>query len=130
MSELTAHEKFLMGIPLTDELAAVRDGREEQPKAATSPRRPQNDLDRELTRAQRLELKEMVEMPGWELFLQLAEKATRAHQKYAIAKSQDDPLANKDQIAAEWAYVKLFQRAVLELGLIVTTEIAELEKQS
>ena len=32
MPELTAHEKFLQGIPLTDELAALRDGRDEQPK--------------------------------------------------------------------------------------------------
>ena len=71
----------------------------------------------------------MAEMPGWELFLLLGQKAVRLHQNYAISKSQDDPLANRDEIAAAWAYLKLFQRAVLELGTIVNAEIAELEKQ-
>lgn len=130
MSELTAHEKYLQGIPLTDELAAVREGRDERPKpSATAPRRAYGDPDRDLTRAERLDLKEMAEMPGWQLFMQLAEKAARLHQKHAISKSQDDPLDNKDEIAAAWAYVNLFKRAVLELGTIVSAEIAELEKQ-
>ena len=130
MPELTAHEKFLQGIPLTDELAALRDGRDEQPKPSpAAQKKAHGDLDRELTRAQRLDLKEMAEMPGWELFLLLGQKAVRLHQNYAISKSQDDPLANRDEIAAAWAYLKLFQRAVLELGTIVNAEIAELEKQ-
>jgi hypothetical protein len=129
MADLTAHEKFLQGIPLTDELAAVRGGREEQPKpSSAAPRKAHDDLDRELTRAQRLDLKEMVEMPGWELFLRLGEKAVRLHKNYAISKSQDDPLANRDEIAEAWAYLKLFQRAVQELGTVVSVEIAELEK--
>jgi hypothetical protein len=130
MPELTAHEKFLQGIPLTDELAAVREGRGEQAKPSpAAPRRAQGDPDRELTRGERLELKEMVEMPGWELFRRLGEKAVRFHEKCAIAKSQNDPLANRDEIAAEWAYLKLFQRAMMELQTMVSVEIAELEKQ-
>jgi hypothetical protein len=130
MAELTAHERYLRGEPLTDQLKAVREGREVQEERETAPaiRRAFDDPDRELTRGERLDLKEWKEMPGWELFRRLIEKSTSVHQKRAIAYSQDNPLTNRDAIAAEWAYVNIFKRAAAELEMIVNAEVAELEK--
>jgi hypothetical protein len=130
MAELTAHEKFLRGEPLTPELEAFRDGREPAPAAdaAPRPRHAFDDPDRPLTRSERLDLKEWREMPGWELFRRLIERATSVHQKRAIAYSQDNPLTKRDEIAAEWAYLNLFRRAANELETLVDGEVAELEK--
>jgi hypothetical protein len=131
VAELTAHEKFLQGVPLNEELAAVREGKEPQTTAAArnaaAQRRAHDDDDRGLTRAERLDLKEFREMPGWELFLRIADKCVRLHQKRAISLSQDDPLVNRDAIASAWAYVKILRRAVAELEAIVNAEVEQLE---
>lgn len=128
----TAHEKFLRGEPLTPELAAIREGRD--PAQATSrpapaERRAYDDPERELSRPERLDLKEFWEMPGQKLYLRIAEKAIHFHQKRAISLSQDDPLTNRDEVANAWAYVKMFRRAVAEMELIVNGEMAELENE-
>lgn len=133
MADMSAHERFMQGIPLNAELEAVRDGKDAAAQRSAQPQQPvrraMDDPQRELTRSERLDLKEMKDMPGWEVFLRLAEKATLLHQKSAITRSQDDPLTNRDQIASEWAYVKLFQRATQELEYMVEAEVAVLENQ-
>ena len=128
--EMTVHEKFMRGEPLTEDLAAIREGRDPQPatRSAAPERKAWDDPARELSRAERVDLKEWKEMPGWELFLRIAEKSVQAHQKRAISLSQDDPLNNRDAIAEAWAYVKIFRRAVVELENVVTAEVAELER--
>jgi hypothetical protein len=132
MLELTAHEKFLRGEPLTPELAALRDGRDpETTKARPAPaeRRAYDDPERELSRPERLDLKEFWEMPGQKLYLRIAEKAIYFHEKRAIALSQDDPLTNRDAVATAWAYVKMFRRVIAEMEVAVNTELAELENE-
>jgi len=127
----TAHEKFLRGEPLTPELAAVRDGRdaETKPRPAPAERRAYDDPERELTRPERLDLKEFWEMPGQKLYLRIAQKAIHFHQKRAITLSEDDPLTNRDEVANAWAYVKILRRAVAELEVVVKAELAELENE-
>lgn len=127
----TAHEKFLRGEPLTPELAAIREGRdpETKPRPAPAERRSFDDPERELTRPERLDLKEFWEMPGQKLYLRLTEKAINFHQKRAISLSQDDPFTNRDEVINAWAYVKIFRRVVAELEVVVKTELAELENE-
>jgi hypothetical protein len=129
---MTPHEKFMAGVPLTDELAAVRDGRDQpepKPRPAPVERRAYDDPERELSRPERLDLKEFWEMPGQKLYSRIAEKAIHLHQNRAINLSQEDPLKNRDQIANAWAYVKMFRRAIAEMELIVSGELAELENE-
>jgi hypothetical protein len=130
-SNLSTHEKFLRGEPLTPELAAVREGRdpEAKPRPAPAERRAHDDPERELTRVERLDLKEFWEMPGQKLYLRIAEKAIHFHQKRAISLSQDDPLANRDEVASAWAYVKMFRQVVAQLEVVVNAELAELENE-
>lgn len=130
MADLTAHEKFLRGEPLTPELAALREGCEpERPRPAPAERRAFDDAERELTRPERLDLKEFWEMPGQKLYRRIAEKAIHFHEKRAISLSQDDPLANRDEVANAWAYVKMFRRVVAELEMAVNVELTELENE-
>lgn len=131
-SNLTAHEKYLRGEPLTAELAALREGRDPEttrPRPAPAERRAYDDPERELTRPERLDLKEFWEMPGQKLYLRIAEKAIHFHQKRAISLSQDDPLTNRDEVANAWAYVKILRRVVAELEVVVNAELAELENE-
>ena len=129
---MTPHEKFLAGQPLTSELAAIREGRDPEttrPRPAPAERRAYDDPERELSRPERLDLKEFWEMPGQKLYLRIAEKAIHLHQKRAISLSQDDPLSNRDEVVNAWEYVKMFRRVVAELELIVNGELAELENE-
>lgn len=129
-AELTPHEKFLRGDALTPELQALREGREGAAEQAAAPTKNVADpLERELTRAERLDLKEWMEMPGWELFLRLMEKANGLHQKRAITYSQLDPLSNQAAIANNWAYAGMFRKATTEMVDKVKAEVEELEKQ-
>lgn len=131
MADQSAHDRFLRGEPLTAGLAAMREGRDPQPasRPLSTERKAFNDLEREFTRSERLDLKEWQEMPGWELYRRIAEKSIHFHQKRAIALSQDDPLSNRDAVANAWAYVNMLRRAVAELEMVVSMEVAELEKE-
>lgn len=131
MPELTAHERFMRGDALTPELEALREGRETaaQQQATTAAKGATDHPERELSRAERLDLKEWMEMPGWELFRRLIEKANGSHQKRAITYSQIDPLNNQAAIVSNWAYVTAFRKATTELLDAVKTEVEELEKQ-
>lgn len=131
MSEISTHDRFLHGEPVNPELEAMRNGRE----ADQTDAKPANvgtttrDTERPLTRPERLELKELIEMPGWGIYQRLLEKTTLVHQKYAIAKSQDDPLENREEIATAWAYLKMFRRAHHEMVEVANAEVKQLENE-
>jgi hypothetical protein len=131
MPEPTAHERFLTGQPLNDDLMEILSGREPKAatRAATVERRSIDDFDRELTRVERLDLKEFWEMPGQKLYLRIAEKSINFHQKRAISLSCDDPLNRRDEVANAWAYVKVLRRVVAELQTVVMMELGELESE-
>jgi hypothetical protein len=131
MPDLSAHEKFMLGEPLNEDLKAIRTGTEVKPASKPQPaeRRSIDELDRELTRVERLDLKEFWEMPGQKLYLRIAEKSINFHQKRAISLSCDDPLNRRDEIANAWAYVKVLRRVVVELQATVMLELAELENE-
>ena len=128
-SELTPLEKYLAGVPLNPELAALKDGRTEEPGAAqeTLRRAPVEEPDRELTTAERMDLREMRILPGWPILARLLEKTCRIHEKAAIILAQGDPLKDRDAIAEAFGYAKMYRRAKGELELMVDAELAELE---
>jgi len=131
MADLSAHEKFLRGEPLTPELKALRDGRDAPSFALPSApeRKAFDNPTREFTRAERLDLKEFKEMPGWQLYLRIVERTMLFHQKRAISLSQDDPLTNRDQIANAWAYCSMARRVAAELEAVVNAEVGLLENE-
>ncbi len=133
--EMTTHEKYLAGIPLTEEIATLREKLEGRgaPQSPTPISLPESDrfrdIERNLTRSERLELKEMCATPGWRVLQRLLEKTFQIHKKSAIDISQTDPLCRAQEISEAWAYVILFQRAVREMDLIVSAEITQLDAE-
>ena len=128
MADLTAHEKFLRGEPISPELRALRDGGSAPSLVdpAPSERKAFDDPTRKLSRSERLDLKEMQEMPGWKLFLRIAERTIFFHEKQAISVSRNNPLRNKEEVSEMWAYHSMLRRAISELESVVNAEVDEL----
>lgn len=129
--EMSAHERYMRGEPLNEDLKGIRAGLDPKPPTKIQPeeRRTIGDVDRELSRAERLDLKEFWEMPGQKLYLRIVEKSINSHQKRAISLSQGDPFGNRDEIANAWAYVKVLRRVIAELHATVMLEMSELENE-
>lgn len=135
MAEKSNLEKYLAGEPLTPELAAIRDGKDEPTvwdqlieKVSRAAETDQATRDRPLTRADRAELRDLRNSPGWAIFLMLQKRAMRTHQRTASEQSESGEL-RPDAMAEEWAHVRIFKRACQEMSLLVEAEIAELSRE-
>lgn len=133
MSEKTNHEKYLAGEPLTPELAAIREGKDEPSvldelmgRIAKTAEPDPGMRDRPLTRADRAELRDLRNSPGWAIFLMLQKRAIRLHRQTATRQSEDGDL-KPDAMAEEWASIRLFKRACQEMTGLVEAEILELD---
>ena len=121
-------EKFIKGEPLTDRLAALKNGESEQevqPVRAPVKRnlRELDDDDREHLRRLQLE-------PGWSIFLRVLDRAIKRQEDLVKDTSMDDPLANRDRVAADWAYVGTMKkfRAMAENLVEAEIRLMEVEK--
>jgi hypothetical protein len=141
MAELSPLEKYNQGIPLNEELAEMRAGVEKVNAEADSSAALRNDnqksgwmgtderdADAELTRTERLDLKELRVSRGWAVLMRLQEKTLHAHRRGAIHVSMGEPLGNAATVANAWAYVKAYQRAQQELPLVVDLELKQLSE--
>jgi hypothetical protein len=122
--------RYSQGLPLTGELAAMRDGTQKPVEEA--PRRmtmlePVEDVERDLERGERIALKEMVLHPGWPVFRRLLEKSFHVQKKGVISISQQDPLGNAQKIAEQWAYLNAAGAVRQQIPLLVQVEINALD---
>lgn len=132
---MNALDRYMSGEPLNDALAAMREGRIEEDERgfglpiAVTPH-PWKDLnpDRPLTDADRLDLRELLQLPGWTVLIRLSNKLIQKHTDAAISKSQISPLANAEAIAEEWAMVGMYKRAMLEILALGKAETGQLER--
>lgn len=136
MSLPASLEKYLAGEPLSEELAALRAGLQDQGSLVSSLYPEQLRIPAEVSpRAQRLSradkaaLRELRAGEGWEALNRLAEIALRRHVESATLLSQEDPLANTQEVAARWAYVKMLRALWLELGRDVDAAAASVEAE-
>ena len=124
-------DKYINREPLTRELAEIKAGRD--PDAPPELVRPlieaaSRDVTMPLTDADRLDLKDFREHPGWTVFVRLQKRTIAIHEKTAIVMSKDSPLANAVAVAQEWERINLFERAIIELTGLVDAEILKLNK--
>lgn len=134
-SPTTNLEKYLAGVPLNDELAALKAGKLPDfgmlTQQAAAPAQPAAiaDPERELTREERIALREMRQGPGWPILQRLLEKSTIQHTKAAIALSQEDPLGLADELSQMWLTVKLWKRTIVDLNWAVAVELQHLTEE-
>jgi hypothetical protein len=131
---ISRFENYLNGVPLNPELAAVQKGMVslvEEPAKAQKPqqRRVIEDVERELTRAERLDLKDLRASEGWPLLMRILERRFQKLHKAAINNSQNDPLGRSAEIAQTWAYVGLYERAKKDMESQVEEELKALRNE-
>lgn len=131
MADTANWEKWIKGEPLNEELAALREGRAlpaEQPQAPFAQRQEPTewDLEKPLTRADMADLRELRNSRGFAVFILLQKRALRMHERSAISRSKQSPLANSSSVAEEWAYLTMYERALLEMGSLLEATIKEL----
>lgn len=128
---LSRYSDFLTGKPLNDELAAVQLGdvhftEETTTDFVTGTAKSVQVRENELTRAERVELREFRQSGGWSLAMQLLEKRFQNLHKRAISMGEDDPLEKRDALAKEWAYVMMYRRAMIEFQMLIDAELKAL----
>jgi hypothetical protein len=117
MGELTELEKYLQGIPLTEENAALMQGRDPVMQLVIESETPAKmgsltDDDREW-------LRRLQHDPGFQVLLRLLNSAITSREESAKVLSSTDPLGNKEKIVNEWAYVSCFRAVMHDIKLIV-----------
>jgi hypothetical protein len=119
------YERYLAGIPLSPELAALRSGQEAPstglPLAAGGAAVAPPEAG-ELSREERAQLREIRQMPGWAVLQKLLERGTIGRTKAAIRLSEEDPIGNGEQLSQLWATVKLWKTTIAELNWAVDAE--------
>lgn len=130
---LGRYQSYLSGEPLNDELAAIRQGKVVLMENRDPVAHPQTgaieDAERPLSRAERLELKEMRLSDGWPVLMRLLQKRFQTLRKAAINMSQNDPLGNAGEIGKSWAYVTLYQRAKIDMETLLDEELKALMEE-
>jgi len=132
----SALEKFHQGTPLNEELAEIQ-----RSAAGASPGSPvlhreavedgaKHDAERELTRVERLHLKELRQADGWVVLQRLLERTLFLHRKSVISMSQSDPLGNAEKIAQQWAYLNALRAAAQQVTALVDAEVKALDEES
>ena len=136
--EMTPFERYALGIPLNEELAALKDGRDPINLAPAAVKdgslRDFNyvplgdtDVERDLTWSERVELKELRLSRGWPILLRLLEKSSHRLEKSAITASKGDPLGRNPATGERWMERNMFEMAVKALPKLVAREIEALD---
>lgn len=121
---LSSHELYLHGLPVNDELAAMRRGGDVPLPGKTRPAPPPIDSpDRELTQAERAALRELRLHEGWPVYQRLLEKLFRMHEKGAINVSGANPLGNAIAVVNAWAYLAMYKQVRIEAELAMQKEV-------
>jgi hypothetical protein len=124
-------EDFHAGIPLNEELRRLRAGvLDEPPDAAPETPGPwaPEDVERPLTESERIDLKRLLQEPGWRVLARLRKKALRLMEQAAIVSSQNDPLRNAEKIAVGWANFAVYKEMARVEAAMIDGEIGKLPK--
>lgn len=126
-TELNQFERYLQGLPLNEENAALMEGRDPalELKSETFTFK---DSKEELTAEDRLWLRRLVFEPGFAILLRLLDSAVRRREESATLFSSQDPLNNGDKIAKEWAYVACFKTVLADIRRLLDTQVRETEE--
>ena len=123
-------EDYLNGVPLTPELARLRDGIPDtpEPEPMGIPAWEPDNIERPLNDSEREDLAKLLTDPGWRVLQRLRKKYLRQMEREAILLSQTNPLANEHSIAIGWANLAAFKLQMrLDTG-VIEEEVQQLKK--
>lgn len=132
-SIMERYESYLNGTPLNEELAAVQAGKVNLTENRDPVTKPQTgaieDPERQLSRTERLDLRELRQSDGWPVLMRILQKRVQTLRKAAITVSQNDPLGNSAEISKTWAYVGMYARAKTEIESLLEEELKALREE-
>ena len=128
MSEpLSDLEKYNRGLPLSDEIAALMEGREPVTDAIASAFKSETTakVSSELTTEDIDWLRRLTNEPGFPILIRLLNQAIQKREDGAKLLSSVDPLANTGEIIKQWTYIACFKEVMNDVhkliaGLITT----------
>lgn len=130
MSEtLTNHEKYLAGLPLNDELAALARGEMPEQEPASAPVLQENSGGiAKLTRTDRIALKELRQSDGWGALQKLLKMIVQDCRESAILVSENNP--DEKTVVGAWQDVTIVKRAYDVAGTRVDAEVKQLDGET
>jgi hypothetical protein len=114
MSEpLTDLEKYNRGLPLSDENAALMEGRE--PVAEFDSGETKANGTAPLSDDEKQWLHRLIHEPGFPILLGLLNRTIQIREDGAKLLSSIDPLTNKDEIIKQWMYVACLKQVMVDI---------------
>ena len=119
--EMTQLDRYLRGLPLSDENAALMEGREPAAEIFYSEQqaKPSATDDED----DRMWLRRLVAEPGYAVLLKLVNRAIQRREDSARLLSSVDPFGNKEQIVNEWAYIACYKAVLVEIQRAVESAL-------
>jgi hypothetical protein len=120
MSEpLTDLEKYNRGLPLSDENAALMEGRE--PAAEFPEGEATAKSSDELSEDDRDWLRRLTHEPGFPILIRVLNQAIQNREYGAKLVSSVDPLANKEEIIKQWTYIACMKSVMTDIQVLIAS---------
>jgi hypothetical protein len=123
MSQL---EDYLLGKPLSPEIAELMHGLEETTK---QPAPPTVIGNRTLSESDLKALSQLRSYPGWEVLIVLLDATIDRYRENIIHLSEFDPIGNREEITAGWLEVKTWRRTKEALSSIIDEAVAAIGRK-
>lgn len=129
MSEqLTDLEKYNRGLPLSDEIAALMEGREPVAEFISDVFKSETTakVSTELTSEDIEWLRRLTHEPGFSILISLLNQAIQKREDSAKLLSSVDPLANRDEIIKQWTYIACFKEVMNDIRAMIARLVTPL----
>jgi hypothetical protein len=125
-------EDYLKGIPLNEDLAALKRGEDPYESTVEAVQAAASTFASAITSLtitddDREHLRRLILEPGWRVMIGLLDNEITHQEDTAKAASMNDPLGNRDQVANYWAYVAMLRQARTLVMQLVENEVAKLK---
>jgi hypothetical protein len=121
-------EDYLLGKPLSDRMARLMRGDDEEETGEEAAPRRENYADgTPITDQDRDHLRRMLTSAGWQVLVKLLDTSLQRQEDAARQDSLRSPLSRKDEIATQWADLAANKKARNEIVILAEGEIEKLK---
>jgi len=111
-TNLSDLDKYLQGIPLSAENAALQEGRDLDAETVATVAKIKYGTQEKFTEEEMEWVRRLKYEPGFPILMRLINSAIQKREDAAKLLSSTDPLNNQDSIIREWTYIASFRQIV------------------
>src|SRR5262249_52350506 len=108
---LNSLERYLTGLPLSEDNAALQAGREPVTEPISEDRAKHSSLSDD----EKEWLRRLINEPGFTVLLKVLNSSVQKREDGAKVLSSNNPLGNAQEIATEWAYIAIYRQVLVEI---------------